>query len=61
MFLIIACLFFAVYVTNVIIGATTSAPVVGDVSEMVLLFIAAIAFTVGILKCERDAKSQNKE
>ncbi|MEM9393165.1 MAG: hypothetical protein AAGA38_04865 [Pseudomonadota bacterium] len=61
MFLILAAVFFGIYVTNVFLGATSSSAFMGDVAEMVTLFIAAIFFTVAILKREAAAKSQDNK
>ncbi|MDD9715131.1 hypothetical protein PVW48_00080 [Dinoroseobacter sp. PD6] len=47
---------------NVVMGAVTNAPMFSDVTEMVILFIAAILFTVAILKAEAadpDRKDRN--
>ncbi len=58
MFLALATIFFGVYVTNVFLGATSDAAFMGDVAEMITLFVAAIFFTIAILKREAAAKSQ---
>ncbi|MEO0542613.1 MAG: hypothetical protein AAFY99_02235 [Pseudomonadota bacterium] len=56
MYLVISGLIFSIYVANVLLGALASASFMGDVSEMIVLSIASIAFVVAILKEERDAK-----
>lgn len=56
MYLIIAALIFSIYVVNVLLGALASAAFMGDVSEMIVLSIASVAFVVAILKRERDAQ-----
>lgn len=62
MFLLIAGILFAVYVTNVFLGATSGSAFMGDVAEMITLFCAAIFFTVAILKREAQEKAkQNNE
>lgn len=62
MFLAASVIVFAIYVANVVLGAMTNAPFFDDVAEMVILFIAAILFTVAILKAEaadKDRKDKN--
>ena len=58
MFLIISAGFFLVYIANVILGATSASPFVGDVVEMLLLFASAIAFVIAVL--QREAAEKNK-
>jgi len=41
-----------VFVANIVIGAVGQAPIVGVVTEMLILFGAAISFCVGILRSE---------
>ena len=55
MALLIAAIFFALFLTNVIAGALFGGAFVGDVSEMLLMAVAVIAFVFTILKRERDA------
>ncbi|ABV93769.1 hypothetical protein Dshi_2030 [Dinoroseobacter shibae DFL 12 = DSM 16493] len=62
MFLALSAAVFTIYVANVVMGAVTNAPMFSDVTEMVILFIAAILFTVAILKAEAadpDRKDRN--
>ena len=61
MALIIAAGLFAVYVTNVVLGALSGSAFLGDLGEMIVLFCASIAFTVAILRRERDAKKQKSD
>lgn len=50
-----------VFVVNVTIGAITKAPPVSNVVEMVVLFGAAIAFSIGILRSEAREKSNENQ
>ncbi len=59
MFLIISAVIFAIYIANVFLGATGGSPFVGDVSEMLLLFAAVIAFVIAILQREAAEKKKN--
>lgn len=59
MSLAIAVILFLIYLTNVVAGAMTSAPFVGDVYEMLILFAASIFFVAAILRREADAKKDN--
>ena len=61
MFLILAVVFFGLYVANVFLGALARNAFMGDVSEMIVLFLASIAFTVAILKRETDAKKRRSD
>lgn len=58
MILIASAIVFALYFTNVALGAFTGSTVLGDVGEMLVLFVATILFVVAILKkeAERDSK-----
>ncbi|MFD1344441.1 hypothetical protein [Litorisediminicola beolgyonensis] len=60
MYLIIAAIGFAIYCTNVVMGALLRAPFLSDVGEMLVLFAASIAFTAAILRREADAKAKSK-
>ena len=53
----IAAALLLAFVINVTIGAITKAPPVSNVVEMMVLFGAAIAFSVGILRSEAREKS----
>ena len=59
MILIASAIVFALYFANVTLGAFTGSAMLGDVGEMLVLFVATILFVVAILKkeAERDAKS----
>lgn len=59
MFLILSAVIFLIYIANVVLGATSGAPFVGDVSEMLLLFAAVIAFVIAVL--QREAAEKNKD
>jgi hypothetical protein len=56
----LAAVLFAVFVGNVVMGATMRASFLTDVQEMLLLFAATIAFVASILRREAAAR-QNKE
>ena len=58
MFLIIAAVVFGIYIVNVVLGATGGAAFVGDVGEMLLLFAAAIAFVIAVLRREAAEKAE---
>ena len=59
MFLAASIAVFAIYFANVALGAFASSAVLGDVGEMLVLFVASILFVVAILKKEADRKSKN--
>ena len=61
MALAIATVLFAVFVGNVVLGATTGSTFLGDVQEMLLLFAASIAFVAAILRSEARSKEENSE
>ncbi len=54
-----ATILFLAYVGNVVLGATSGSAVLGDVSEMLVLFAASIFFVAAILRREAAAKSGN--
>lgn len=58
MFLVASVIVFVIYFTNVALGAFTGGDFLGDVSEMLVLFLASILFVVAILKSEAD-RDQN--
>jgi len=58
---VIAAVLLVAFVANVSIGAVTGTPILGNVTEMVLLFTASIAFVAGILKREAAAKRTKKD
>ncbi|KIC42155.1 hypothetical protein RA27_01785 [Ruegeria sp. ANG-R] len=56
MYLIIAVVLFAIFVVNVVLGALSGSPFLGDIGEMLMLFAASIAFVVAVLRREEAAK-----
>ena len=56
MFLAASAIVFAIYFSNVAMGAFASSAFLGDVGEMLVLFAASILFVVAILQKEADAK-----
>ena len=52
MFLIAAAAIFSIYILNVLAGALFASPILSDLAEALVLFAAAIVFTVAILKRE---------
>ena len=60
MALAVASILFLLYVANVILGAFSGAPILGNVGEMLILFCASIAFVAAILRREaRDRRTKN--
>ena len=59
MFLIASILVFALYFTNVALGAFADAAIFGDVGEMLILFAATILFVVAILQSEAVRNETN--
>ena len=59
MFLAASVIVFVAYFSNVALGAFANAAVLGDVGEMIVLFIASILFVVAILQKEADRKNKN--
>ncbi len=55
---VIALVLVAAFTANVVMGAVGEAPIVGNVAEMLILFAAAISFSVGILRSEARANSE---
>jgi len=55
---VIALILVGAFTANVVSGAIGE-PFVGNVVEMLVLFSAAIAFSVGILRSEARAKSKD--
>ena len=58
---VVAFVLVVVFTVNVAVGALGDAPIVSNVVEVLILFAAAIAFSVGILKSEADEKARTKE
>ena len=48
----ISAIFFLIFLANVVLGAFADAAFMGDVSEMIILFLTSITFVSGILKAE---------
>ncbi|MCF2872420.1 hypothetical protein L0664_15200 [Octadecabacter sp. G9-8] len=61
MFLISSFIVFAVFFVNVAMGAFGDASFLGDVGEMVVLFIASVLFVVAILKKEAARNRDDAE
>ena len=59
MFLAASAIVFALYFTNVAMGAFAGVSFLSDVAEMLVLFAASILFVVAILKKEADRKNKN--
>lgn len=59
MFLTAAAIVFAIYFTNVALGAFVGSAFLGDVSEMLVLFAASILFVVAIIQKEADRENKN--
>ena len=59
MFLAASVIVFAVYFSNVALGAFAGTAFLGDVGEMLVLFAAVILFVVAILKKEADRKDND--
>ena len=59
MFLAASIAVFAIYFANVALGAFAGRAVLGDVGEMLVLFVASILFVVAILKKEADRKNES--
>lgn len=57
----IAAALLLAFVVNVTIGAITRAPPASNVVEMMVLFGAAIAFSIGILRSEARKKSDEDQ
>lgn len=59
MFLLASIAVFAIYFSNVALGAFTGSVFLGDVGEMLVLFTASILFVIAILKEEADDKEND--
>jgi hypothetical protein len=59
MFLAASIFVFVIYFTNVALGAFANSAFLGDVGEMLVLFVAAILFVVAILKSEAARKNSD--
>ncbi|MEM8572357.1 MAG: hypothetical protein AAGG56_15830 [Pseudomonadota bacterium] len=58
---LIALALVVAFTVNVVLGAVSDAPFVGNVGEMLTLFGASIAFSVGVLQSEARANSEKNE
>ena len=56
MFLVASLIVFVIYFANVALGAFANAAFLGDVGEMMVLFLASILFVVAILQKEAASK-----
>ncbi|MEL6220723.1 MAG: hypothetical protein AAFR79_20095 [Pseudomonadota bacterium] len=54
-----ALLCFAAYFANVAMGAMRMQPPLGDVPEMLMLFVSVILFVAGVLAREAETKATN--
>jgi len=61
MFLPLALLLFAAFAANVVLGSMGMGRFLGDVSEMLVLLAASIAFVAAILKREAAEKNKNEQ
>lgn len=52
---------FIVFFANVVLGALTGSPILGDVPEMLILFAASICFVAAILRREAEARSTDNK
>lgn len=61
MALAVSAVLFLIFATNVVMGSSTGTTFLGDVSEMLVLFAASIAFVAAILRREARAKEKNTQ
>ena len=59
--ILIAGALFLAFFANVLFGAMTGSPILGDVSEMLILFVASIFFVMAILRREAEARSADNQ
>lgn len=59
MYLTASIIVFAIYFTNVALGAFAGRAFLGDVGEMLVLFASTILFVIAILKIEADRDNKN--
>ncbi|UWQ16475.1 hypothetical protein [Jannaschia sp. M317] len=59
MFLIGSFIVFALFFLNVALGAFANNAFLGDVGEMLVLFVASLLFVVAILKKEADRSQED--
>ena len=48
----VSAVLFLIFLANVVLGAFADAAFMGDVAEMIVLFLTSITFVSGILKAE---------
>ena len=60
MFLAASAFVFAIYFSNVAMGAFAGRTFLGDVGEMLVLFAASILFVVAILQKEADRERNSR-
>ena len=60
MFFWLSGFLFSVFFLNVSLGAFLGGPFMGDVSEMIVLFLTSVTFVVGVLLREARRNSQEK-
>jgi uncharacterized membrane protein len=58
---IAALLLLVAFIANVAIGAIGDGPLVGNVTEMIMLLLASIAFVAGILQREATEKKRKPD
>ena len=58
---IVTCVIFLVYFSNVVAGATGAGVFLSDVGGMLTLFAACTCFVVAMLAHERAAKDKNAD
>jgi len=58
---IIAGILLILFTANVVLGAVTNAPLVGIVTEWLILFAASIFFVIGILRREAEAQRDKND
>lgn len=58
---VVALALLGVFIANVVMGAVSNAAFFNNVVEMLVLFAAAIAFSVAILRAEARAQQQSKD
>lgn len=59
--ILVAGALFLVFFANVLVGAVTGSPILGDVPEMLILFVASVFFVVAILRRETEAQSADNQ
>lgn len=57
----LAGILFLIFAANVVMGSAAGAPFMGDVSEMLVLFGASVAFVAAILNREARRKANDQD